>query len=60
MGISHRVLCYIKFGCGGHLGRRSEMLDTFLEGDHPMIISAKFGCDWLSSFRKEDFCRVLP
>ena len=24
MGISHRVLCSIKFGCGGHLGRRSQ------------------------------------
>jgi hypothetical protein len=32
-----------KFGCGGHLGRRSEMPDTILEGDHPMIISAKLG-----------------
>jgi hypothetical protein len=49
MGISHRVLCWIKFGCGGHLGRRSEMPDTILEGDHPMIISAKFGWDWPSS-----------
>jgi hypothetical protein len=43
MEISHRVLCKIKFGCGGHLGRRYEMLDTNLEGDHPRIISAKFG-----------------
>jgi hypothetical protein len=33
----------IKFGCGGHFGRSSEMLDTFLEEDHPRIISAKFG-----------------
>jgi hypothetical protein len=32
-----------QFGCGGHLGRRSEMQDTILEGDHPRIISAKFG-----------------
>jgi hypothetical protein len=31
------------------------MLDTLLEGDHPRIISAKFGWDWLSSFRGEDF-----
>jgi hypothetical protein len=43
IGISHRVLCKIKFGCGGHLGRRSEMPDINLEGDHPKIISAKFG-----------------
>jgi hypothetical protein len=26
-----------------HLGRRSEMPDTILEGDHTRIISAKFG-----------------
>jgi hypothetical protein len=31
------------------------MPDTMLEGDHPRIISAKFGWDWLSSFRGEDF-----
>jgi hypothetical protein len=29
--------------------------DTILKGDHPMIISAKFGWDWLSSFRGEEF-----
>jgi hypothetical protein len=55
MGISHRVLWYNKFGCGGHLGRRSEMPDINLEGNHRRIISAKFGWDWLSSFRGEDF-----
>jgi hypothetical protein len=32
---------------------RSEMPNTILEGDHPKIISAKFGWDWLSSFRGE-------
>jgi hypothetical protein len=26
-----------------------------LKGDHPRIISAKFGWDWLSSFRGEDY-----
>ena len=31
------------------------MPDTVLEGDHPMIISAKFGWDWLGSFRGEHF-----
>jgi hypothetical protein len=34
---------FIKFGCGGHLGRRSERSDINLEGNHPRIISAKFG-----------------
>jgi hypothetical protein len=28
---------------GGHLCRRPDMPDTFFEGDHPRIISAKFG-----------------
>jgi hypothetical protein len=27
----------------GHLGWRSEIPDTLVEGDHPRIISAKFG-----------------
>jgi hypothetical protein len=31
------------------------LTDTILKGDHPRIISAKFGWDWLSSFRGEDF-----
>jgi hypothetical protein len=39
MWISHSVLFYAKFGCGGHLGRRAEPLDTFLEENHPMTIS---------------------
>jgi hypothetical protein len=40
---------------GGHLGYRTAMTDTSLKGNHPRIISAKFGWDWLSSFRGEDF-----
>ena len=31
------------------------MPDTVLEGAHPRIILAKFGWDWLCSFRGEDF-----
>jgi hypothetical protein len=34
------------------------MPDTILEGDHPRIISAKFGWDWLNSFRGEDFFQI--
>ena len=30
-------------------------MDTILKRDHPRIISAKFGWDWLSSFRGEEF-----
>jgi hypothetical protein len=53
--IYYRIVYELKFGCGGHLGRCSEMPDTILEEDHPRIISAKFGWDWLSSFREEFF-----
>jgi hypothetical protein len=41
------------------LGRRSEMPDTILEGNHPQIISAKFGWDWLSSFRGEHILNIF-
>ena len=34
------------------------MPDIILEGDHPRIISAKFGWDWLSSFRGEDSFKI--
>ena len=40
-----RFLCEFpigKFGCGGHLGRRAEPPDIFLEENHPMTISSKF------------------
>ena len=42
------------FSHGGHLRYRTVLTDTILKGDHPRIISAKFGWDWLSSFRGED------
>ena len=36
-------------------------MDTILKGDNPRIISAKFGWDWLSSFRGEDiFFNFIP
>jgi hypothetical protein len=44
--ISHRVLCQAKFGCGGHLDRRAELPDTFLEENHPMTISSKLLSKW--------------
>ena len=34
------------------------MPDTILERDHLRIISAKFGWDWLSSFRGEEFKKI--
>jgi hypothetical protein len=33
------------FSNGGHLGYRTALTDTILKGDHPRIISAKFGWD---------------
>ena len=36
------------------------MSNTILEGYHPRIISAKFGWDWLSSCRGEDFLKFHP
>jgi hypothetical protein len=43
------------FSNGGHLGYRTALTDTILKGDLLRIISAKFGWNWLSSFRGEDF-----
>jgi hypothetical protein len=34
------------FSHGGHLGYRTVLTDTLFKGDHPRIISAKFGWDW--------------
>jgi hypothetical protein len=31
------------FSNSGHLGYRTVLMDTILKGDHPRIISAKFG-----------------
>jgi hypothetical protein len=39
---------------GDEIKKISSPLNTILKGDHPRIISAKFGWDWLSSFRGED------
>jgi hypothetical protein len=46
------------FSNGGHLGYRTALTDTILKGDHLWIISAKFGWDWLSSFRGEDLFKI--
>ena len=43
------------FSHGGHLGYRTAQTNTILKGDHPRIISAKYGRDWHISFRGEDF-----
>ena len=40
---------------GGHLGYRTSLTDTILKEDRLRIISAKFGWDWPSSFRGEDY-----
>ena len=46
------------FSNGGHLGYRTALTDNILKGDHPRIISSKFGWDWYSSFRGEDFLKI--
>ena len=43
------------FSNDGHLGYRTALTDTILKGDHLRIISAKFGWDWLISFREDFF-----
>jgi hypothetical protein len=47
------------FSHGGHLEYRTVLTDTILKGDHLRIISAKFGWDWLCSFRGEDFFLII-
>ena len=44
---------------GGHLGWRAGSSDTILKGDHSRTIQPKFGPDWPSSFREEDFLIFL-
>jgi hypothetical protein len=39
----------------GHLGYRTALTNIILKGDNPMIISAKFAWNWLSSFRGDFF-----
>jgi len=46
--------CFISIN-SGHVGWRSGLSDTFLEGDHPRTIPPKFGLNWSSGFRGEDF-----
>jgi hypothetical protein len=46
--------------CGGHLGGRARLPDTFLEENHPMTISSKFCSYWASGFRQEDFYGNFP
>ena len=48
------------FSNGGHLGYSTALMDTILKGDHPRIISAKFGWDWLSCFREDFFLISSP
>jgi hypothetical protein len=43
-----------------HLGYRTVLMDTILKGDHLRIISAKFGWNWLSSFREDFFLISSP
>jgi hypothetical protein len=43
----------------GHVGWRSGLSDTILEGDHPRTIPPKFDLNWSSGFRGEDFLVIV-
>ena len=44
------MLKKVKFGSGGHLDRRAEPPDTFLEENNPMTISSKCCSYWVSKW----------
>ncbi len=48
------------FSNDGHLRYRTPLTDTILKGDHPRIISAKFGWDWLCSLRRRFYFKFQP
>ena len=43
----------------GRLGWWAGSSDTILKGDHLRTISPKFGFNWPSSFRREDFLMIF-
>jgi hypothetical protein len=43
------------FSNGGHLGWRAWLSDTTFKGNPLRMIQAKFGLNWPSGFRGEDF-----
>ena len=44
----------------GGLGWQAQTSDTILKGDHLRTIPTKFGPNWLSSFKREDFVNSFP
>ena len=46
--------------CGGHLGGRARLPDTFLEDDHPMTIPSKLGSNWATGSRQDGFYVNFP
>jgi hypothetical protein len=53
-------VCKLSSAVGGHLVRRAEPPDPFLEENHPMTISSKFCSYWANGFRQEDFYGNFP
>ena len=47
------------FSNSDHVGWRSGLPDTILEGDHPRTIPPKFGLKWPSGFRGEYFLGIV-
>jgi hypothetical protein len=47
------------FSNGGHLGWKAWLLDITFKGNPLRMIQAKFGLNWPSGFRGEDFLKSL-
>jgi hypothetical protein len=60
MEISLRVQVKLSSIVGGHLGRRAEPPDTFLDEKHPMTISLKFSSYWANGFTQGDLYGNFP
>ena len=50
---------HLFFSNSDHVGWRSGLSDTILEGDHPQTISPKFGLKWPSGFRENIFSNIV-
>jgi hypothetical protein len=50
---------FFSFSISGHVGWRARLPDTNLEGDHRRTIPPKFGLNWPSGFRGEDFLVIV-
>ena len=55
-----KISCpFFIFSNSDHVGWRSGLPNTILEGDHPWTIPPKFGLKWPSGFRGEYFLVIV-